>query len=217
MQMAVFPEQQQSIQDQLMEISQTVPVKSTISLDNNNTFCMESSSFQIQALNVADTKDWHKSITRDHRSFLLQKLLQTQSPIPNPSDRRIQNLIVHIKRVESKMFEVANSKSEYYQLWVKRVDRLRQGLEERRSKRNEQRDQQAENHVCSLNNIIQYLNHWTKNQFPLLIASTTTSSTSTFIRKNVQWLSAAITTGKCVEETETMPTIVAVAFPCLCM
>lgn len=143
--MPVCPEQQQLIQEHLMEISQTEPPNTAIPL---NTSRMDSSNFQVQALNVADTKGWHKSITRDHRSFLLQKLLQTQSPMPDPSDRRIQNLVVHIRRVESRMFEVANSKSEYYQLWVKRVERLRRGLEERRSNRHEQRDLQPENQVC---------------------------------------------------------------------
>lgn len=142
-----FEQQQQLIQDQLMEVSQTVPPKSAIPLDGH-ALRTDSTSVQVRALNVADTKDWHKSITSDHRSFLLQKLLQTQSPLPDPSDRRIQNLIVHIRRVESRMFEVANSKSEYYQLWVKRVERLRRGLEERRSKRHEHRDQLAENQVC---------------------------------------------------------------------
>lgn len=143
-QLSVCPEPQQLIQEQLMEISQTESPKMANSLDAS---LMDSSNFQVQALNVADTKDWHKSITRDHRSFLLQKLLQTQSPMPDPSDRRIQNLIVHIRRVESRMFEVANSKSEYYQLWVKRVERLRRGLEERRSSRHEQRDGQRDQ-VC---------------------------------------------------------------------
>lgn len=128
-----------------MEISQAEPPNTVISLD---TLRSEPSISQVQALNMADTKDWHKSITRDHRSFLLQKLLQTQSPMPDPSDRRIQNLIVHIRRVEGRMFEVANSKSEYYQLWVKRVERLRRGLEERRSKRHEHHDLQPEIQVC---------------------------------------------------------------------
>lgn len=131
-----------------MEISQAEPLNTSISLDTLQP--EPSSNYQVQALNMADTKDWHKSITRDHRSFLLQKLLQTQTPMPDPSDRRIQNLIVHIRRVEGRMFEVANSKSEYYQLWVKRVERLRRGLEERRSKRHEHHNQQPENQVCYL-------------------------------------------------------------------
>lgn len=132
MQLPVCPEQHQLIQEQLMEISQEEPPSAAIPLDPSRP---EPSNVQVQALIMADTKDWHKTITRDHRSFLLQKLLQTQSPMPDPSDRRIQSLIMHIRRVESRMFEVANSKSEYYQLWVKRVERLRRGLEERRSKR----------------------------------------------------------------------------------
>lgn len=148
MQLPVCPEHHQLIQEQLMEITQSDPPSAVISLE---ILRPEPTNVQVQALNMADTKDWHKTITRDHRSFLLQKLLQTQSPMPDPSDRRIQNLILHIRRVEGRMFEVANTKSEYYQLWVKRVERLRRGLEERRSKRHEHHDHQLGNQVCNLN------------------------------------------------------------------
>lgn len=149
MQLPVCPEQQQLIQkEQLMEISQPEPSQAaTIPSIPSDPLRMEALNIQVQALHVANTKDWQKSITHDHRSFLLQKLLKTQSSAPNPSDRRIQNLIMHIKRVESRMFEVANSKSEYYQLWVKRIERLRRGLEER-TIRHENRCHQAENQVC---------------------------------------------------------------------
>lgn len=145
-QLPVCPEHQHLIQEeQLMEISQPDPLPSPAI--SSESFRMDSLNKQVQALHMVNTKDWHKLITHDHRSFLLQKLLQTQSPAPDPSDRRIQNLIVHIKRVESRMFEAANSKSEYYQLWVKRIERLRRGLEERRSRRHDSRNQQADNHV----------------------------------------------------------------------
>ena len=92
-----------------------------------------------QAEPMPQWKEWHRTLTIYERNYLIERLAMSILSSPNARDLQNESLLGWAKKVERKMYELADSESEYYRNIAERIVGFQIDLARKRWKRDRQR------------------------------------------------------------------------------
>ena len=85
---------------------------------------------QIQPVQVMPS--WRQDVSPDLRQHLVRKLVTTINPVQDQDAQQDESLMQYAKDIEENMFELAQSREQYYELLAEKIYKLQKELEEKR-------------------------------------------------------------------------------------
>lgn len=106
---------------------------------------------QVSATPVEETKEWQRVMTLDIRNYLVRKLFNVIFANRNPVTffNRLNNLVCYVKKLELDLYEMANSRLEYYNLLGEKIYKIQKEMNEKRQNRTEMQLAQQQQHSQS--------------------------------------------------------------------
>merc|ERR1711915_253810 len=102
--------------------------------------CEGTNDFQncLSSAQVDSEKNWHSTVTHELRTHLVNKMVQTIAPdrgVMNVMDQRMNKVVDYAKGAENEIFEMANSRAEYYHRFAELIYNIQMNLKEKEEKR----------------------------------------------------------------------------------
>lgn len=115
---------QQEIVSEIASVLERISLDSNVQVQNSTEFCNMDPGRNFACEN--DTKDWQTSITADLRNHIAHKIAQAILPFTYSA------AIPYANELESELYKMANSRSQYYHLVAEKIYKIQRELEERR-------------------------------------------------------------------------------------
>merc|ERR1711915_858719 len=111
--------------------------------------CKGADDFQncLSSAQVDSEKNWHSTVTHELRTHLVNKMVQAIAPdrgAMNVMDQRMNKVVEYAKGAESEIFEMANSRAEYYHRFAELIYKIQMNLKEKEEKKRQAELDQAQ-------------------------------------------------------------------------
>merc|ERR1711915_21434 len=110
---------------------------------NGSPPCEGANDFQncLSSAQADSEKNWHSTVTHELRTHLVNKMVQTIAPdrgVMKVMDQRMNKVVDYAKGAESEIFEMANSRAEYYHRFAELIYNIQMNMKEKQEKSRQQ-------------------------------------------------------------------------------